>query len=480
MRATHAPVAIAAAVAALTIAPAHAGPLTPPPGPPADTNTLTLEADARIPINTLPGAATTLHLITQPGSYYLTANLIATNPGNMIRVAADNVTIDLNDFTIDATNGAGILTNNNRTTIRNGTITSAATTAILIDGGDDHVVEDLRLQDNNFAIARATPTTNIDFNTIRRVLFEDNTQSIILPGGARIEDCRFSGLFSTHLSLGDASAIRRCTFIGGGNGITIAAGDESIVQDVVIFGTSGNAIVLEDEAVIENIVIYRTQTNGPFAGHGITAGDRATIHNAIVIEPAADGIRVGGDARITSSRVEGAGGIGFQIGTGSSVTHCIAQNCTTNGFQTTNQGPTGIPSTIEHCAAIGNAIDGFSLGFPATIRHCVANGNGDDGFQITGGTEITHSRAQVNGFGFFFSQALTDPPYPARFRIDSSAAEDNFSAQYSVSNGAGIITRNVARGPNAYVIGTGSIAGQIISAPATLSGSTDPFANFAY
>lgn len=95
------------------------GPLT-PPGPPAATGRSLEQIEPRTPI----AAASNL---TLPGSYYLTSNITVAS-GNGISISSDNVTLDLNGFTISSTSptpsGSGILvsTSSNQVTIRNGHI----------------------------------------------------------------------------------------------------------------------------------------------------------------------------------------------------------------------------------------------------------------------------------------------------------------------------------------------------------------------
>jgi hypothetical protein len=69
-----------------------------PPGAPAPTMKTLTQVEPRTPIISLPFTA------SQPGSYYLTANLSSTAGG--IRITAADVTIDLNGFTITGP-GAG-------------------------------------------------------------------------------------------------------------------------------------------------------------------------------------------------------------------------------------------------------------------------------------------------------------------------------------------------------------------------------------
>src|SRR5262245_2012030 len=106
-----------------------AGPLSPPAGPVASSYKTLSEAEPRVAINSLVGTGgpTWTYSINQPGSYYLTGNLVGENGKRVVRIGADNVTIDLNGFTIDGSAGAtrgidGETLDANNVTVRNGTI----------------------------------------------------------------------------------------------------------------------------------------------------------------------------------------------------------------------------------------------------------------------------------------------------------------------------------------------------------------------
>ena len=96
------------------------------------------------------------YLITQPGSYRLSANMTVAN-STAIQVTASNVTLDLNGFTIScsACSGStiGIVVNGTGVTVRNGRVTGftgpegagiifrgGATTASDIQGALDHMI----------------------------------------------------------------------------------------------------------------------------------------------------------------------------------------------------------------------------------------------------------------------------------------------------------------------------------------------------
>ena len=78
-----------------------AGSLNPPAGPVAPTYKTLSEVEPRIAVGpgTTPGDAANLYRITQPGSYYLTANII-TGPRTGVWIDSSGVTLDLNGFEI--------------------------------------------------------------------------------------------------------------------------------------------------------------------------------------------------------------------------------------------------------------------------------------------------------------------------------------------------------------------------------------------
>lgn len=84
------------------------------------------QVEARIPVSesTTPPSGDHQFTITQPGSYYLTGNVVVTKPSG-IAIAATGVTLDLNGFSIrrEAGNsGAGVEVFSARCAIMNGSI----------------------------------------------------------------------------------------------------------------------------------------------------------------------------------------------------------------------------------------------------------------------------------------------------------------------------------------------------------------------
>ncbi len=73
-----------------------------PPGAPAPTMKSLDQIEPRIPVDAMhtPGVGGIEYLIAQPGSYYLTTNLVGVSGDIGIYIAASNVTLDLNGFSL--------------------------------------------------------------------------------------------------------------------------------------------------------------------------------------------------------------------------------------------------------------------------------------------------------------------------------------------------------------------------------------------
>lgn len=85
--------------AALLLVPAIAGDLE-PPGPPSSTMRTLEEVEPRVDVATLPGSADAVHVISEPGSYYLTGNIKGQSGKDAIRIECDYVQIDLNGYSV--------------------------------------------------------------------------------------------------------------------------------------------------------------------------------------------------------------------------------------------------------------------------------------------------------------------------------------------------------------------------------------------
>lgn len=212
------------------------GSLTPPGAPAASMRSLD-QVQPRTPI---PGGTTGFN-ITQSGSYYLTGNLTLSS-GNGLTVSADNVSIDLNGFTISSTavtpNGYGILLSGGRShvAISNGhirgttTFSGSYTTGGFISGIDYAASVPRNVRVEGVSVS-GTANYGIDLGTDRSTVIANSTvrtcQFIGLRAGA-ISDSAALEAGSTAISAGTASNVIG-TLTGAGTAVVVTEATVSSV-----------------------------------------------------------------------------------------------------------------------------------------------------------------------------------------------------------------------------------------------------------
>ena len=77
-----------------------------PPGPPAPTMKTLVQVEPRVDVQTLPGDPFSRFVISEPGSYYLTTNVLGAPGISGISIRTNNVTLDLNGFALLGTTGS--------------------------------------------------------------------------------------------------------------------------------------------------------------------------------------------------------------------------------------------------------------------------------------------------------------------------------------------------------------------------------------
>ena len=82
------------ALIGMVAADVRGGPLD-PSNPPGSTQKPLSEVEPRVAVNNLPGDATAVHIISQPGSYYLIDDVLGVTGKNGIVITSRNVTLDL-------------------------------------------------------------------------------------------------------------------------------------------------------------------------------------------------------------------------------------------------------------------------------------------------------------------------------------------------------------------------------------------------
>lgn len=228
---------------------------------------------------TTPGDAANLHRITRPGSYYLTGNISPTASGqSAISIETNDVTIDLNGFTIDGSAAGAasgfVFTNSFRNlVVRNGAIanfsgyafignvsSSAFIDLAILDNGsgglelgvdaDDCIARNVRVRagsgefgillgDNSLVedcvVRGSSVGIAVTSGIVSRCTVDSAVGMGISLGGGSVIDCRVNGVLDTSsfdsaaISVGGRGKVERCVASGSAVGVFVG-GAVSIVD----------------------------------------------------------------------------------------------------------------------------------------------------------------------------------------------------------------------------------------------------------
>lgn len=212
----------AAGIGALA-AMSKAGPLNPPAGAVASTGRTTDEIYNKIPAGgagdgRIAIAAGNNIVINNPGSYVLTGNIGSSVGGTAITVGADNVTLDLNGYTVGtaATSGNGVILSSNLTkfVLRNGTISGFNVGVALANNCNCVVLEGLVIKEPRVFGILASGVSPRAITVRRCTVVDTGLTTVAADGNLIISAISLTG--SCHLV--EECSVHRLFYNGGGVG----------------------------------------------------------------------------------------------------------------------------------------------------------------------------------------------------------------------------------------------------------------------
>ena len=312
-----------------------------PPGAPAPTMKSLSQIEPRTPISSVP------YTISTGGSYYLTTNLFA-GPGlGAVIIQADNVTVDLNGFTLANTNiggvGISVQTAQKNLVVRNGTIQACS-------GNGVEARITTGCQFNNLGFFGNFIGLEGGSNTIvRGCIAANNTgDGISALNGSTISECTtaYNGRFG--IVVNATTVVNLCSSTSNSvNGIRIN-GTNNVVSSCIVSLNVQEGIYSYGKNRITDCAVSANGSRGIFQSGGggdwiegctvtdngaygiVTTGHAATILNNTASGNASGGITVSGDSGVIDGNAiisNGTGGsIGLNVANPSGTNNVIIRN----------------------------------------------------------------------------------------------------------------------------------------------------------
>jgi len=416
--------------------------------------------------------ATYHYIINQPGSYYLSGNIVATK-ARAIKIGASDVTLDLRGFRI-STSVAGTtvgvdVVGQQRATIRNGTVTGFAygigadanshacaihdvaltgcTFRAIIAAGNGGLIDSCRFYGNSGESCINSGPGAIVSNC---AAYSNNLTfaAIYVHAGSSVINCNVQATAGSAGFIADSGCtFTNCMANGSGNsGFRIA--DGTTMFNCIANGNSADGITLTaDKCNISNCIVSNN------TGAGINALAKTSVLNSTATDNGTDGIKTGDNSTVSQCNASGNLQNGIKTGNNSTVSTCGANGNTS----TDRQSGIGIGSggVVSNCSASSNH-NGITVDAGSTVRHCDVRANHFNGIQIlTNGNSIIENEADLNGTGEFGAGIYVSNNTSVANRIDGNHCSYNLHDGI-IAVGTNVVTRNFVTGSGVQNFDTGS------------------------
>jgi len=252
---------------------ATAGPLTPPLGPVTPTMKTLQEIEPRIAVQTLPGSATAVHVISQAGSYYLAGDVLGVSGKHGIEIVVGGVSLDLRGFRMvgiaGSLDGVSVAVD---ATVENGTVGGWGGAGVNVC--NTALLRGLRAigNSNGFLICRGEAVGCV----------AQQNQNGFVAFGALIRDCTATSNAATGFSMSNGSTIQQC--VASSNARGVVAGGGCLISGCTAFGNSVNGIEIADACRVVGNTADSNTNEGIFAyANGNTIDGNSLTRNGTAL-----------------------------------------------------------------------------------------------------------------------------------------------------------------------------------------------------
>jgi hypothetical protein len=333
---------------------AAAGPLSPPAGAVASSGKTLTEISPETAINpsTSPTAAGAMIRISQPGSYYLTGNVVINTPGFAgIEIAAPDVTLDMRGFRVvgNPSSGPGIGGQGVAAgfKLRNGIITNTGGIGLSLASVENVSVDNVRVQfAGSTAMQLGVGATLTNSQAI------SCQTGISAEAGSSISNCVARNNTGVGFTTNTACVITNCVATGNVTGF------------LLVQGTSAEGCTAANNSSIgfqsNSLAIFTRCTARGNGLHGFSVAEGSRLFACYAAVNGQDGFRIDRATRITEcqSFFNGTSGTGAGIR--------AIRNGNTIESNSVNDNVTGIaiegsPNLFVRNSAVGNTGVNFNV-----------------------------------------------------------------------------------------------------------------------
>ena len=470
---------------------AQAGPLNPPAGPVAPTYKTLGQVEPRTVIDAAntPGDADSVFKITQPGTYYLTGDVIGQPSKHGIEIEASHVSIDFRGFQvrgvagslsgIDANGtGPGSPTSAGYVTLKNGTVMGWSGDGATANNAGAWVVEEVKFAGNSgYGI-----TVNSGTVFTRCYFYGNGLDGCGTSNHVEFYYCFASGNGGHGFAAGSDSQFVHCEAgTNAGSGFVVPLGGRAIACTATL---NDAGIVLGDGGSADNCHVDMNRNEGIIVGKGGTVSRCAVDGNGTA--GAFHGIyaRLYTAATVTTATITDCivtSNTGYGIRTaGGSVRGCMTEANGGGGIYLSDRG------VVAECTAKGNTGVGITGGQSVAIIDCSSGANTTHGIQVfddclvRGNTCDSNGSAVTNGAGIYVSNQTIPIGTNSDNRIEENNVSDNDIGVW-VDDSGNVIIRNTASGNTTnYTIAAANTKGTIVVVAGVDITTSNSWANIEY
>ena len=356
---------------------AFAGDFTPPPGPVGATMKSLETIEPRIPVgpDTTPGDANALFVISAPGSYYLTGDVVGVAGKDGIRIDVSQVSLDLGGFAIRGVPGSltGIACDDFAVSlgVANGVVSDWDGFGIEMTFAFGSRLSNLVAERNGSVGIYAA-----DESTVRDCRSRENAEyGFFCNGGVAFEGCSAAGNGMNGFHVPFSATLINChTSANGAHGFLVVRG--SLLNCLATANTEAGFSL------------------GTF-GEAVTATNCTSAYNAV-------GFEIDGPCVLAHCSSSNNSEDGFRLLAAGVLDSCSARDNVDDGFQL------GEGALVMACSSIQNAYGFYVPAAEANVRidSCSAILNSQTGILVTGSAcLVVRNMARDNGTNTIFSAA---------------------------------------------------------------------------